>query len=46
MQKMTSEPDIREDRVKSALDSLASGPQSSAEVAAKMIGRIISDSIR
>ncbi|MDZ4063117.1 MAG: flagellar biosynthesis anti-sigma factor FlgM [Coriobacteriia bacterium] len=46
MQRMAAEPDVREDRVQSARAALALGSQSSTEVATKMIGRIISDSLR
>lgn len=38
-------PDVRDDRVDSAMQML-DGPPSSDEVAQKMIGRIVSDSIR
>lgn len=43
---LATTPDFREDRVAQARALLAAGPFSSAEVAEKMIGRIISDSIR
>ena len=39
-------PDTREDRVDEARALIAGTPLSSVEVAEKMIGRIISDSIR
>ncbi|MDP2183197.1 MAG: flagellar biosynthesis anti-sigma factor FlgM [Actinomycetota bacterium] len=45
-QRMTAEPDVREDRIESARVSLAKGLLSSGEVASKMIGRIVSDSLR
>lgn len=41
-----STPDVRDDRIDSAMEMLDGTPPSSDEVAQKMIGRIISDSIR
>ncbi len=43
---LSTTPDFRADRVAQARELLAAGPLSSADVAEKMIGRIISDSIR
>lgn len=43
---LASTPDMRDDRVEHARELLSGRHLSSAEVAEKMIGRIISDSIR
>jgi hypothetical protein len=43
---VASTPDVRADRVDRARESLEHGCPSSSDVAEKMIGRIISDSIR
>jgi hypothetical protein len=46
MSVINATPDVRDDRVDSALELLDGSGPSSDEVAQKMIGRIISDSIR
>lgn len=43
---LATAPDFRADRVAQAKELLAGGPLASADIAEKMIGRIISDSIR
>jgi hypothetical protein len=43
---VASTPEVRDDRVEHAREALAEGEPSSTDVAEKMIGRIISDSIR
>lgn len=39
-------PDTREERVAEAIDRLRADPPSADEIAAKIIGRVISDSVR
>jgi len=43
---LRTEPDTREDRIEHARELLAGAGPTSAEVAEKIIGRIVSDSLR